>query len=147
MAEHDNLRVIESEVNAFNARDWAAYLRCFAESVVTFEPDEGDPILGRDGLRKRVNAYLSAFPDVQLETERLFGSGEWVCLNSLFIGTHSGTLTGPGGTPVGPTGNKVRVHGCSVFKIANQEITEFIGYYDQLELMTQLGIDMRPSPK
>lgn len=146
MGAEENLRTIETEMQAFNARDWVRYLQCFADTVVTLEPDEADPIRGRSSLRKRVTAYLAAFPDVTLETERLFGTGEWVCLNSLFVGTHSGSFTGPGGVVIPPTGRKVRVHGCSVFKLADGLITEFIGYYDQLELLDQLGVKMRPAP-
>jgi steroid delta-isomerase-like uncharacterized protein len=144
MGADENLRVIENEMKAFNARDWDSYFNCFAESVVTYEPDVSDPIRGRAALRRRVTAYLSAFPDVRLQTERLFGNGEWACLNSLFIGTHEGELPGPGGLAIKPTGRKVSVHGCSVFRLAHGQITEFIGYYDQMELLSQLGIVMRP---
>lgn len=144
MGADENLRVIENEMKAFNAHDWSAYLRCFAESVVTYEPDESEPIRGREALRKRLAAYLAAFPDVRLQEERLFGDEEWVCLNSLFIGTHRGDLPGPGGVTIKSTGRKVSVHGCSVFRLAGGVITEFIGYYDQIELLSQLGMVIRP---
>ncbi|MGA7922838.1 MAG: ester cyclase [Thermoplasmata archaeon] len=142
----ENLRTIETEMQAFNARDWDRYLQCFADKVVTLEPDEANPIIGRSSLQKRVTSYLAAFPDVKLETERLFGTDEWVCLNSLFVGTHKGNFTGPDGVVIRPTGRTVRVHGCSIFKVVEGQITEFIGYYDQLELLDQLGVKMRPTP-
>ena len=144
MGVEENLQTIETEMRAFNARDWDRYLDCFADSVVTLEPDEVDPIRGRASLQKRVTAYLGAFPDVQLEKERLFGADDWVCLNSLFVATHKGNFTAPGGKVISPTGRKVRVHGCSVFKLLNGKITEFIGYYDQLELLDQIGVKMQP---
>jgi steroid delta-isomerase-like uncharacterized protein len=138
-----NINVIKREIKAFNGRDWDAYLACFDKSIVTLEPEEDKPILGHEGLRRRVATYTNAFPDVHLETERLFGDEEYVCLNSLFIGTHKGDLPGPNGTKVPGTGKPVRVHGCSVFRFRNEKITEFIGYYDQVELFTQIGKKVR----
>lgn len=139
MGVEENLGVIRQEIEAFNAQDWEAYRNCFAESVVTYEPDEPEPIRGHAGLMKRIETYANAFPDVHLEPERLFGQDDWVCLNALFIGTHKGELPGPGGIVLRPTGRSVRVHGCSVFRVRDGKITEFIGYYDQVELLGQLG--------
>jgi steroid delta-isomerase-like uncharacterized protein len=139
MGDTKNVDVIKKEIEAFNARDWDTYLACFDKSVVTLEPDEGDPIKGHEGLRRRVMAYTNAFPDVRLETERLFGQGDLVCLNTLWIGTHRGDLPGPGGKAIPATHKPVRVHGCSVFRLRDEKITEFIGYYDQVELFSQIG--------
>jgi steroid delta-isomerase-like uncharacterized protein len=139
MSVAQNIDVIRKEIEAFNGRDWDAYLDCFANSIVTYEPDEDNPIRGHKGLKERIVTYTRAFPDVRLETERLFGQGDLVCLNSLFIGTHKGNLPGPGGATISPTGKPVRVHGCSVFRFRDGKITEFIGYYDQVELFAQIG--------
>ncbi|MCI4371352.1 MAG: ester cyclase [Thermoplasmata archaeon] len=139
MTAEANIDVIKKEIEAFNRKDWDAYLACFDPSVVTLEPDEDNPILGHAGLKKRVVTYTNAFPDVLLEVERLFGQDDLVCLASLFIGTHKGELPGPGGTSIAPTGKHVRVHGCSTFRIRKGKITEFIGYYDQVELFNQIG--------
>lgn len=143
MGVEENLGVIRREIEAFNAKDWDTYMDCFAESVVTYEPDEPELIHGRDGLKKRIVTYTNAFPDVHLEPERLFGQDDWVCLNALFVGTHNGELPGPGGTKLRATGKKIRVHGCSIFKIRRGKIAEFIGYYDQLELLAQIGAKVR----
>ena len=97
MTEKENIDLIQREIEAFNRKDWDAYLACFDKSVLTLEPDEDSPILGHEGLKRRVVTYTRAFPDVRLETERMFGQGDLVCLNSLFIGTHKGDLPGPGG--------------------------------------------------
>lgn len=145
MGLKENLDVIRREIKAFNDRDWETYLNCFAESVVTYEPDEAEPIRGREDLRKRIATYTGAFPDVQLEIERLFGQDDWVCLNTLWVGTHRGALPGPAGAKLKPSGRSVRVHGCSVFRLREGKITEFIGYYDQLELFGQIGAPVRVS--
>jgi len=143
MSATTNIDVIKKEIKAFNERDWDTYLSCFDGSAVTLEPDEGDPILGHEGLKRRIIAYTNAFPDVRLETERLFGQGDLVCLNTLFIGTHRGDLPGPNGTTIPATKKPVRVHGCSVFRFRGGKITEFIGYYDQVELFSQIGKKVR----
>ncbi len=148
MGLKESLQLIEDEMSALNSRDWARYERCFASSVVTLEPDEKDPILGQKLLTDRVTKYVSAFPDLRLAKERLFGTadGEWVVLNSTFNGTHRGSLTLPDGTVVAPTGRKISVHGCSVFRIQGGKIREFIGYYDQVEMFSQLGLQTHVTP-
>ncbi len=148
MALEESLRLIENEMSALNDRDWDRYERCFATKVETLEPDEADPILGRTRLRDRVVKYIGAFPDLKLVKERLFGTvtGEWVVLNSLFNGTHRGTLTLPDGSKVPPTGRKVSIHGCSIFRIEGGQIQQFIGYYDQVEMFSQLGLTVKVSP-
>lgn len=145
MGVKENLDVIRREIKAFNDKDWDTYLDLFADSVITYEPDEADPIRGRVDLRKRIVTYTTAFPDVRLETERLFGQDDWVCLNSLFVGTHRGILPGPGGVKLKASGKPVRVHGCSIFRLRDGKITEWIGYYDQLELFAQIGAPVHVS--
>jgi steroid delta-isomerase-like uncharacterized protein len=140
MGVRENLQLIEREMEALNSRDWDNYLKCFARGVVTWEPDESELIRGRDALHRRVITYTTAFPDVRLVKERIFGDDTWVTLNALWTGTHRGPIGGPGGVVIRPTGRKVSVHGCSIFKIANGEIVEFIGYYDQVEMLNQLGV-------
>lgn len=148
MGLKESLQLIEDEMSALNERDWDRYERCFARSVVTLEPDEQDPIVGQKRLRDRVTKYVGAFPDLRLVKERLFGTadGKWVTLNSTFNGTHDGPFTLPDGTLVAPTGRKISVHGCSVFRIEDGSIHEFIGYYDQVEMFTQLGLTTRVAP-
>lgn len=133
------LKAIEETVKAFNERNWDDYLSHFSQSVVTYEPDEPEFIVGLSGLKNRLATYTRAFPDVRLEAERLFGEDDLVCLNSLWIGTHKGPLPGPRGKVIEPSNKRVRVHGCSVFRFKDERIIEFYGYYDQLELLGQVG--------
>jgi hypothetical protein len=58
---------------------------------------------------------------------------------AVFEGTHTATLHGPGGD-VPPTGRSVSVPFVNVCEVSADHFTDFTLYFDQVELMTQLGI-------
>ena len=58
---------------------------------------------------------------------------------AVFEGTHTATLSGPGGE-VPATGRSVSIPFANVCEISGDRFTDFTLYFDQLELMTQLGV-------
>ena len=67
----------------------------------------------------------------------------------LITGTHKGPLRhgfdrrllGPKSDGVlPPTGNRIELRGCVVYKVEGAEISESHIYYDQLEFLNQLGL-------
>ncbi|MEE9324219.1 MAG: ester cyclase [Dehalococcoidia bacterium] len=124
---------------SINGRDWEAYGRLFAESVVMQTPFPG-PRRGRDSRVKMVQGIIEAFPDGRVEAKRSFGQGDWGCMELMFTGTHGGPLLGPGGKTIPATNKPVRFPYCIVVKFENGEITELNEYFDQVEILSQLGL-------
>ena len=140
MSVEENLQVIDADFEAINAQDWDRFLGLHSESHVLYAPDSPEPRKGREALREWIQGYATAFPDLRVETVRSFGQGDWVCVEWVVTGTHTGPLMGPGGETIPATNKTARVPGSSVFKVEGGEITEDREYYDLLGLMAQLGL-------
>jgi hypothetical protein len=78
------------------------------------------------------------FPDNHVENNKvLFGQGDWTC--SIFTGTHKGPMTSEGKkTP--PTNKKFQVSFCTVAPWKSGQIDEENLFYDNIEMMKQLGL-------
>ena len=56
------------------------------------------------------------------------------------MGTNTGPLSLPDGSTVPATGKAVRVRGCDIATVADGMIVRHHFYFDQMELLTQLGL-------
>ena len=56
------------------------------------------------------------------------------------VGTHTEPLTMPNGETVPPTGKKVRFRECDVVTVDGGLITSHRFYYDQMDVLGQLGL-------
>ena len=65
--------------------------------------------------------------------------GENGTLEAIFKGTHTGPLNAPSGT-IPATGKAVEVPFVITMKAGGGKFTSFHLYFDQAELMTQLGL-------
>ena len=87
-----------------------------------------------------VQGIIDAFPDGRVDVERSFGEGDWGCIQVQFAGTHTGPLATPEGGEIPATNKPVRFPYCIVAKFENGEVTQLYEYFDQLDLLTQLGL-------
>jgi predicted ester cyclase len=133
-------RLLDQALQALNDRDWDSYGRVFAEALVTQAPGLPAPTKGRAARVHWVQGIIQAFPDGRVEKKQSFGQGDWLCTELAFAGTHTGPLQGPGGSAVPATNRTVRFPYCLVLRLEGAEVTELHEYFDQLELLTQLGL-------
>jgi ketosteroid isomerase-like protein len=61
------------------------------------------------------------------------------------VGTNTGPLALPTGRTLPPTGRQVRVRSCDVATVEDGLITSHRAYFDQLELLGQLGLLPEPA--
>ncbi|MEE9592137.1 MAG: ester cyclase [Thermoplasmata archaeon] len=140
MSIQENVRLVETGIEAFNAQDWDRFFAMSDESIVIYAPDLEEPLKGLEAYRDRFEGSPEAFPDQHIETRRVFGQGDWVVMEGVFTGTNDGTFTGPGGQEVGPTNKRVELPMALVFKIEGGKVTEEHDYYDNLTFLSQLGL-------
>lgn len=140
MSVEKNLRVVDDVNDAFNAHDWERLLARHAESVILFTPDSPDPIKGREGLRKYIEGFVTAIPDLRSRPELRFADGDWVCQTYTNMGTNTGPLTMPDGSTIPATNKSIRLRECLLFKIEDGTVTELHLFYDQIPFMQQLGL-------
>ncbi len=140
MSVEENIRNTKAAYEAISARDWDTFAKYLAESVVFSGAGLPEPIKGREALVDFTKAYIAAFPDIRVTTERAFGQGDWVCLEHFWTGTHKGPLQVPGGQTIPATNKAVRIQEGVVIKVEEGQATEVHAYSDQLGLMAQLGL-------
>jgi steroid delta-isomerase-like uncharacterized protein len=99
----------------------------------------GADLKGPDQVAGFVGAFMDAFPDLKHElVEILEGDGN-VVVELVAHGTHTGPLRGAQGE-VPPTGNRMALHACNVQHHRDGQITRATIYFDQMELLGQLGL-------
>jgi ketosteroid isomerase-like protein len=125
---------------AVNARDWKTYASLYAEDLHMEAPGLPGPTTGRDVRVQLAQGLMAAFPDARVEPLRSFGHGDWACFEVLFTGTHMGPMPGPDGTEIPATNKSVRFPYCMVVRFKDGQCSELYEYYDQLTMLTQLGL-------
>ena len=140
MSVEENLRLVDASIEAINAKDLDRLVGLYATSAIEYDPRLTEPLKGRAAIREFIKPYFTAFPDAHVRKERAFGHGDWICYEAVFTATHTGPFAGPGGQTVPATNKRVRLTGCTVAKVEGGEFTEVHNYFDQLAMMTQLGL-------
>lgn len=131
-------RVFDRMTEAVINHDLEALARVYAPDAVATSP-EGE-IRGRDAIVAYLKQYLDAFPDLTWEPLHSVESGNIAVDEGFIVGTHTQPLTMPDGETVPPTGRKVRFRECDAVAVENGLITSHRFYYDQMDVLGQLGL-------
>jgi len=94
-----------------------------------------NPDVGREQLKKNIQMYRTAFPDLSLKVDEVAAAGDKVLLRWTVRGTHKGPFLG---TP--PTGKPFKTQGITVYTFRNAKILEEWTQWDALGLIRDLGI-------
>ena len=128
-------QVVERHVDAFNAR--RADAEPWTEDAEFVAP--GASMRGREEVLAFLGAFWEAFPDGRLELSRVFGEGSLAAAEGRFIGTHSGVFRTPTGE-VPATGRLVEFRWMSAYEARGGELASEHLFFDQVELLSQLGL-------
>ena len=129
-------------VAAFNSHDEPAMLILHADNIKFNAP--GFKATNAKDATSFPMRWLKAFPDSKMTVRTELVSGPWVIQEVTVEGTHSGPLQTPSGT-VSPTYKKVCNYAVHCFRIENEKIVEARVYFDQLDMLTQLGLIPTPA--
>ncbi|TQS29297.1 ester cyclase [Microbispora sp. KK1-11] len=86
--------------------------------------------------------FWAAFPDVNTVVLESFDVDDMTADELVLIGTHTGPYLGPSGKVIPPTGRPLHLRCCYVCAIENGLIVSLRLYFDQLELLAQLGVPL-----
>ena len=131
-------------VAAFNDHDESRIRELNAENAVIEAPGDVH-VEGREAATQYAMAWLNAFPDARLNVQNELVSGDWVVQEFTFEGTHEGTLSGPAGD-VPATHRRLNGRGVQIFRVEGDEVVDTRLYFDQVQIMTQLGLMPEPAP-
>jgi steroid delta-isomerase-like uncharacterized protein len=135
-------QILERNITAVNGRDLEGYL-ANQQPDVEFVLPGGVTIRGREEVGRYTEAMWAAFPDANLTFGEQFLGDNGAATEVVLTGTHTGPMATPNG-PLPPTGKQVKVHSVSILRFEDGRIASEHVYFDQLELMTQLGLAQAP---
>lgn len=119
----------------FASGDMDAAAKLFAEGCATVTPAGSFPPAEHADFGR---AFKGALPDARMEVVRAVESGDEVFLLARFRGTHRGDLVTPQGT-VPSSGNVIDVRFADYFRTENGAITAHEVFWDQVDMLAQLG--------
>jgi predicted ester cyclase len=90
---------------------------------------------GRDGLKRRVTLFRTAFPDIHFETPIYVTEGDWVTVQYIFSGTHLGQFR-----ELAPTSAPIEVMGILIARVENGRIVSAVSVFDSGDMMRQLTV-------
>jgi uncharacterized protein (TIGR02246 family) len=126
-----------AELREFAARYTAAWCSQNAASVAdcyaasgSLTINRGTPSVGRSAITAAAQAFMTAFPDLEVSMDDLLARGDRI----IYHWTLSGQNSGPGGT-----GRRVRVSGFEEWQMGEDGlIATSLGHYDAVEYQRQI---------
>ena len=103
--------------------------------------ESGEPASFSD-MEPFIKMFYTSFPDYMHEIGDIIAADDKVVCRISF----SGTFTNPF-MEMNPSGEKFRYNGIQIFQFANNKVTNLWIVEDELGLMIQLGLELRPIEK
>ena len=133
-------KVLELAIERWNAADRDGWAALYAEDVV-YEAPGGARISGLADLKEKYfDALLTAAPDRGSSDVMLVADGDHVVEQARYTGTHTGTWRSPDGVEIPATGKKLDFPFVGVFRVEDGKISSIRIYYDQIQVLAQLGL-------
>lgn len=132
----DNKNLIQRFTEATNAADWDAFDELLTTDFVRHcQATPNVQVNSREEFIKLQESFLVSMPDQKITVEMLIAEGDKVAAYA----TYSGTLTGPmGDFPA--TGKSMESKFITIFRIEEDRIAEIWVEWDNLAMLTQLGL-------
>jgi limonene-1,2-epoxide hydrolase len=144
--EGDTRSLIERDIELWNARDREGWMAGRDLHRLEIQAPGGPRLTGREAAETIWNMYNEAFPDNRLDIIAIHADDRGGVHEGRATGTHTGTLRGPAGE-IAATGRSADMRFCGVYEIDEGKITSFHLYFDQAELMSQLGLAAGSTPR
>jgi steroid delta-isomerase-like uncharacterized protein len=136
----DARQVLEQAIERWNTADRDGWAELYHDDVV-FEAPGPAQISGLENLKVQYfDALLTAAPDRGSSDVVLIAEGEHVVEQARYTGTHTGTWRNANGVEIPATGRTLDFPFVGVFRVEAGKIRSIRLYYDQVEVLAQLGL-------
>ncbi len=131
---------VKKAIDAVNRHDASAFAALYDAEAVALDPQYAEPLQGREAIRKDIEDFFLAFPDLQVKASNILASGDTIAFEVEMSGTHKGPIIIPGGIILA-TDQRMAMRGGRFIRLNEQNlITECRRYFDIAGLMQQLGL-------
>ena len=137
-----NKDLVRRFTEAVNAANWDALDELVIEDFSRHSQAGAGPQVGsREEFVQLQESFLVSFPDQRVTIEKLIAEGDEVAALAIYSGTHSGPM---GEYPA--TGRSVESTFLAFFRIEDGRIAELWVEWDNVSMLTQLGLLPPPPP-
>lgn len=136
--EEQNKAVVRQFFEAIDAQNYPRMNELVAaDAVIHYSGPQED--FGTQAIMQVIRAYYQAFPDGVHKFEDVLAEGNKVVARILWEGTQKAEFQG-----ITATGTKVKYYQISISRVENGKIKETWMVEDNLGMMTQLGMELKP---
>ncbi len=128
-------RLVSEWFKAWNRHDAERLVSLCAQDYSGLDIAEAGPQQGRDAIRKSIERYLQAFPDLVLGDLEMIAQANQVAVKWTADGTHQGSWMN-----IPPTGRHVTVRGTSFFTLADGLIKQGLSVWDLAGFLREIGL-------
>ena len=139
MSAEQNAQTARTVYEAWNDRDFDRGLAKASEDVTAMVMSANLELRGREGYRRFMQGWATAFPDAQVEITRIVADENSAVVEFVGRGTHDGPLKTPNGE-IPPTGKPIHIPFCDVLEFQDGEIIRIRNYFDTGMMLKQMGL-------
>ena len=136
--EEQNKELVRQMYEAIDEQDFETFSGLSASDGVCHIPGVPDAVPLED-VAQIIKSFYEAFPDSTHDIKAVIAEGDMVAVRFTQVSTHTGDYEG-----IPPTGKKISVECQHMFRLANGKIAEAWLVEDNLGMMMQLGVELKP---
>jgi SnoaL-like polyketide cyclase len=139
----ENLRLMETLDDSWNAQDWDTFNKRHADDVTVYWPGQPDPTRGRLDHKGEAIEFFKTFPDNHIANDPykvLFRQDDRTCSIARLTGTMMEPMKRPDGNMIPATNKRFEIEFCTVAHWENGEIIEEKLFYDLVGILRQIGV-------
>ncbi len=137
--EEQNLVIFRDFIEELNKGNTEVLSEIFASEYAYYFPSNTQKPLSLEDTQEMVKTHLISFPDYNWTIEDLFAVKDRVVARISIAGTFTGDYYG-----IPATGNEVQSSAIFIVRIENGKIVEQRKEQDVLNIMEQLGMELKP---
>jgi ketosteroid isomerase-like protein len=137
--------LMDRVTEAVLAGDDDALREIYDPDVEITTPDAGR-LRGVEGVVEWNRGFIDAFSERDYRSEQKFETDDSAIDQGVFIGVHTRPLESPDGTSIPPTGRRIEIRSADIATVSDDRIVRHDFYFDQVELLTQLGLSEGGAP-
>jgi steroid delta-isomerase-like uncharacterized protein len=139
MSEQENTRVVKTIMDNMNKQLLESDDQYFAPNVKIMTVGSKTEVSQKQN-REFLRQLYKAFPDIHYTVRDIIAQGEKVAVTWTARGTHKGTFVTLSGQSLPASNRLVENRGCTIFEFRNNLIQREEIIWDQVSLLTQLGV-------